>query len=157
MIPRIKFRHTDKEIQVLVFNTNNLFIYSQLNGFKYCDVLQILQLNISYLFTQLNEKSVLLQTIQLSKSQLFALRLNVKQFSLTHSYATTPGQSELRSEGNVELLCITGASPSDCFMSYPEYLFMGGLTPLQRCSWYILQPKPTVFGLNSTFSVLEER
>ena len=43
--------------------------------------------------------------------------------------ATTPGQSWPESNGNESVLCIpqsssiTGASPSDCFMSYPGHLF----------------------------------
>ena len=35
-------------------------------------------------YTQLNDKSVLFQTIQFSMNYFFALNLNVKQFYLTH-------------------------------------------------------------------------
>ena len=38
---------------------------------------------------------------------------------------------------------ITGTSPSDCLGSYPGYSLWGGLTPLQRCSWCILQLQPS--------------
>ena len=43
------------------------------------------------------------------------------------SGATTPGQSEPESDDNERVLCIpqnssiTGASPSDCLVSYPGY------------------------------------
>ena len=39
---------------------------------------------------------------------------------------------------------ITGTSSSDSLVSYPGLLlWAGGLTPLQRCSWGILQPQLT--------------
>ena len=39
---------------------------------------------------------------------------------------------------------IIGASPPDGLMSYPGHsLVAGGLTPLERCSWCILQLQPT--------------
>ena len=57
--------------------------------------------------------------------------LNVKQFYLTHngapSGATILGQSRPGSNGNKGVLLIsqsssmTGASPSDCFVSYPGH------------------------------------
>ena len=64
-------------------------------------------------------------------------------------YTTTLGQSGPGSDGNKDVLCIlqsssiTGTSPSDCFVSYPGHSLVGGLTPLERCSWCILQPQPT--------------
>ena len=66
------------------------------------------------------------------------------------SDATTPGQNGFGSDANERVLriptsySITGASLSDCLMSYPGHSF--GITPLQRCSRYILQPQPTVYG-----------
>ena len=55
----------------------------------------------------------------------------------TLSGTTTPGQSGPGSDGNEEVLnipqnaSITGASPSDCLMSYLGHLFeRGGLIPL---------------------------
>ena len=66
------------------------------------------------------------------------------------SGATTPGQSRPESDGNDRVLripqssSITGASPSNFFVSYPGYLLEGGgITPLQRCSWCIQQLQPT--------------
>ena len=40
---------------------------------------------------------------------------------------------------------ITGTSLSDCLLLYPGHSLCvwGGLTPLQRCSWCILQPQLT--------------
>ena len=68
----------------------------------------------------------------------------------TLSGATTPSQSEPESDGNEGVLHIpqssnhTGTPPSDSLVSYPRHsLHRGwGLTPLQRCSWCILQPQP---------------
>ena len=60
-----------------------------------------------------------------------------------------PGQSGPGNNGNEGVVCIpqspciTGTSPSDCLASYPGHSLGGGLTPLQRCSSYILQPQPT--------------
>ena len=45
-----------------------------------------IQSNISHLFTQFNEQTVLFQTIQFSISHLFALSLNIKHFYLTHRW-----------------------------------------------------------------------
>ena len=38
----------------------------------------------SYVYTQFNDQNVLFLTIQFNISHLFAIRLNVKQFYLTH-------------------------------------------------------------------------
>ena len=50
--------------------------------------------------------------------------------------ATTPGQSEPKSNGNESVLHITQsfrteASPLDCLLSYTGHLWREGLTPLQ--------------------------
>ena len=60
----------------------------------------------SLVYTQLNRQTVLFQAIQLSISHLFALSLNVKQFFLTLSSSTTPGQSGPGSDGNEGVHCI---------------------------------------------------
>ena len=52
---------------------------------KYLNVPLTIQ-HQSFVYTQLNDKTVLFQTIQFSISHLFALSLNVKQFYLTHRY-----------------------------------------------------------------------
>ena len=56
------------------------------------------------------------------------------------SGTTIAGQNWQRSDGNKGVLRIP--SPSDCFMSYQESRW-GSFTPLQGCSWCILQPQPT--------------
>ena len=64
------------------------------------------------------------------------------------SGATMPGQSGPGSNSNKAVLhisqnfSISGASSSDFFMSYPAYS-LGNLTPLQKCSWCILQSQLT--------------
>ena len=40
----------------------------------------------SFVYTQLNDQTVLLEIIQFSMSHLFVLSLNIKQFYLTHRY-----------------------------------------------------------------------
>ena len=67
----------------------------------------------------------------------------------TLSGATTPGQSGPRSNEKGEFLrlpqssSITGASPSDCLVSYTGHSFGRYLTPLQRCNRCILLPQLT--------------
>ena len=62
---------------------------------------------------------------------------------------TTLGQSGPESNGNEGILYIpqssrNGASSSDGLVLYPGHLLRlgGGLTLVQRYSWYILQPQP---------------
>ena len=87
---------------------------------------------------------------------LFALSLNFKEFYLTHRldpikcYNSGVGDKiGPRSDGNEGVLriphgsSITGGSPSDCLMSYPERSVLRGLPPRQRCSWCILYPQPS--------------
>ena len=67
----------------------------------------------------------------------------------TLSGATTRGQSGLGSNDNEGVLCIpqsssiTEASPSDCLVSYPKHSLFQSYSSHERCSWCILQPKPT--------------
>ena len=64
------------------------------------------------------------------------------------SGTTTPGQCGPGSDDKEEVFhipqsfSISGTSPSDCLVSYPEHL-LGGLTPPQRCIQCILQPQLT--------------
>ena len=72
--------------------------------------------------TQLNVKTVLFQVIQFSISMHF---ISISLIDRTLSGATTPGQSGPGSDGNEGILyipqssSITGASPTDCLVSYP--------------------------------------
>ena len=54
---------------------------AKLNGSKYCDVLLTIQ---SFVYLQLNDQTVLFQTIQFSVHHLFALNLKVQQIYLIH-------------------------------------------------------------------------
>ena len=73
----------------------------------------------SFVYTQLNNQTVLFRAIQFSISHLFALSLNVKQFYLTLSGAAISSQSSSESDGNERVLCIPQSSSlSDCLVSY---------------------------------------
>ena len=87
----------------------------------------------SFVYTQLNDQTVLFQTIQFRISHLFTLSLNVKRFYSTLSGATTPSQSGPGSNSNEEVLripqnsSITAGSPLGCLMSYPGHLLWIGV------------------------------
>ena len=66
----------------------------------YCYLWLSIQLNMSFVYSQLNDQTVLFQTIQFSQSHLFALSLNFRVLSMgiwqinrNLSGATTLGQS----------------------------------------------------------------
>ena len=115
---------------------------TKLNGPKYGYVSQTIQSNTSHLFTQLNDQTVLFQTIQFNISTQFFCVHTVKcknssfltiQFSViiqftsiwpierTLTGATTPSQSEPGSNSNKGALCIPHALPSDCLVLYPGH------------------------------------
>ena len=113
-------------------------------GSKYC-YLTLKSIKQSFVQTQSNDPAVWFQTIHFSSS--------IWPIYRTLSGATTQGQSGPYSHGNEGLLCTlqssrhTGASPSDCLVSYPGYLlWWGSLTPQQRCSQCILQSQLTGRG-----------
>ena len=64
--PQLILFHTVKWFQVLLCITNNSYKHQ------------------SFVYTQLNDQTILFLTIQFSVSDLFALSLDVKQFYLTH-------------------------------------------------------------------------
>ena len=81
----------------------------------------------------------------------FKCQSSIWPIDRTLSGATTPGQSGLRSNGNegipqIPQISKAGASLLDGLMSYLGHSLGGrrSLTPLQRCSWCILQPHLTV-------------
>ena len=90
-------------------------------------------------------KTVPLQTVQFSVSMQFN---SIYTIDRALSGATTTGQSGPEINGNEEVLCIpqnssiTGASPSDCLVSYTGHS-LKILTPLQRRSLCILRPQST--------------
>ena len=122
-------------------------LFSSVNKVKWFQVLISITDNSikyqSFSYTQLNEKTVLFPTIQLSIS------IHSSSFCpivMTLSGATISGQSGPGSDANKEVChipqssSISGASPSGCLVSYSEQSLGGGLTFLQRFSRCILQP-----------------
>ena len=88
------------------------------------------------------------QAIQFGISTRFS---SIWPLDRTLSGATAPDQSGPAIDGNEGVLCIpqssniTGASPSDCLVSYSGHSFGGG-----RISEFILQPQPS--GQSSVMS-----
>ena len=93
----------------------------------------------SFVYTPLNDQTVLFQKSQFNISHSFAINLNLKQVYLIHRYdpirCCTPSPSEPGSDGNEVVLCITqsssisGASPSAGLVSYTHW---GGVLLLCR-------------------------
>ena len=100
----------------------------------------------SFVYAQLNDQTVLFQTIQFSMSFVCTqFKCQTVLFDRTLSGATIPGQSGPGSNGTEVVLylpqssSITGVLPSDCLMSYPGHSFGWGLLPLCRdavCTFY---------------------
>ena len=82
---------------------------------------------------------------------MFAYSSNIKQCYLTYR------QSGPGSDGNEGVFCIpqsssiTGATLSDCLMSYPRHSLGGGLTPLQKCCYILLPHLTGLYRLGLTF------
>ena len=101
----------------------------------------------SFLYTQLNDQTVLYLTIQYNISYLLALSLNVKQFYFTHRYDTFRCYHS-KSEWTREWWHWRGTlhSPKlehhhqivQCYIQDTHW--RRSLIPLQRCSRCILQP-----------------
>ena len=104
---------------------------TKLTGSPNCYVLLTIQLNHSFVYTQLNDQTALFLKTQFSISHSFLLGLNVEHFNLTHredlSDATPLRQSGPVRDGNeavhhiFQSSKITRASPSDCLISYPQH------------------------------------
>ena len=98
----------------------------------------------SFIYSQLNVKTVLFQTLQFSISIKLSSTCPIDR---TQSAATTLSQSEPGSNGNEGVLCIPqcssimGASLSDCLVSYTGHS-SGESYPQQRYSQCILKPQP---------------
>ena len=54
--------NTQSNLQTVLFQTIQFNMSPKLNAFKYCDVSLTIQLNITHLFTQLSDQTVLFQT-----------------------------------------------------------------------------------------------
>ncbi len=115
------------------------------------------------MFTQLNDQTVLFQTIQFSISYLFAFSLNVKQNYLTHrSGAATSGQNLPGSYGIKGVLripqssSISGASQSDCLISYSGHSFVGSYPSAEMQSVYSAPQQPTGSGEGDSLVIVQE-
>ena len=81
----------------------------------------------SFVYTQLNDQTVLFQIIQVSESNS-----SIWPIDRTLSGVTIPSQSEPGSDGNERILhitqssSITGASATECFMSSTEHSLKKG-------------------------------
>ena len=88
VIPIIQFKHTIKEfmycylIQITLFNITHSC--ARLNGFKYSYVSLTIQL-LSFVYTQLNDQTVLFLTIQINISHLFS-RSKCQTVQFDHIY-----------------------------------------------------------------------
>ena len=99
------------------------------------------------MYTQLNVKIVLFQTIQFSVITQFS---SIWPIDRTISSATTPGQSGPGSDGNEEVLCIPQSSSiieavsSDCFVPYPGHLLWVSYPSAEMHSVYSTAPADSV-------------
>ena len=82
-------------------------------------------------------KTVLFQTIQFSISTLFS---SIWSLDRILSGATNPALSEPGSDGNKGVLCITGASSSDCLVSYPRHSLEESYLSVEIQSVYSVTP-----------------
>ena len=130
-----------------VHSLSETFLF-QIIQFCQTVVIQTIQFSLSIVFvhTHLNVKIVLFQVILFNISMQFS---SIWPIDRTLSGATTPGPSGPESDGNERVIhipqssSITGASSSDCLVSYHRTLMGESLTPLQRSSQCILQIQPT--------------
>ena len=107
------------------------------------------------MYTQLNVKTVLFKTNQVSKSTQFSSIWPIYRARLA---ATTLRQGKPGSDGNKRVLRIpqssssTGAWPSDCLVSYPGYVFKESYPTAEMQSVYSAAKsifKAVVKNLNS--------
>ena len=91
----------------------------------------------------LNVQAVLFQTIQFSISTQFS---SIWPIDRTRSGANTLGQCGPRSKCSKGVLCIhqstsiTGTSPSDCLVSYPDHSFRESYPSAEKQSVYSIAP-----------------
>ena len=105
------------EVVIIIAIWHWLFDGSKSNGSKYCYISLTIQSNISQLFTQLNEQTILFITIQFNKSFVFS-QFTCQTFfgpiDITISGAASPILREPGSKGNKGLLSITQSSSITC-------------------------------------------
>ena len=98
----------------------------------------------SFVYTQLNNQTVLFLTIQFKISHLIALSLNIKQFYSTDKWDSVRCY-HFRSEWTWKQWQWRGtphSSKLQYLVSYPRHT-LGGFTPLLRSSQCIIQPQLT--------------
>ena len=94
----------------------------------------------SFIFTQLNVKTVLFQAIHFTISTHFS---SIGPTDRNLSGTTTPSHNGPGSDGNEGILCIpqnlriTEASPSDCLMSYPGHTLGESYPSAEMQSMYL--------------------
>ena len=104
---------------------------------------QIIQFIMNFCFTQFNSKTVRSQTILFSVITQF---ISIWPLDKTLSNATTPGQSEFRSDGSERALriphisSITEASPSNSLMSHPGHTLEESYPSAEMQSVYSIVP-----------------
>ena len=110
----------------------------------------LIQYKYSFCLHTVKCKTVLFQIIQFSISTQFSSIWCIHRIL---SGATTPSQSGPGSDGNKEILCIlqnssmTGASPSDCLVSYVGHLLGESYPSAEMQSVYSLAPADWVIEL----------
>ena len=119
---------------------------------------QTIQFSISTKFKY--KYSLIVKNISISSYSVYAVLIQLIQFSISIDFVYT--QSGHGSDGNKGVLrisqssSIAGTSPLDCLVSHAGHsLEGGGLTPLQRSSWCILQPRCLVALYHTTRSGFE--
>ena len=126
-------------------------LFSLVNKVKWFKVLLCITINLikhqSFVYTQLNDQTVLFQIIQFSIWTQYKCQSSIWPIDRTFSVANTLGLSGPWSNGNKGILRIPQSSSiiralaSDYFVSYPGHsLGWGGVGSLQRCSRCIVQP-----------------
>ena len=133
-------------IQTIQFSISIVFVYTQLNIKTV--LFQTIQFGIS---TVLMSKTVLFQAIQFSMSTQFS---SIWPIDRSLSGATTPGQSGLGGNSNEgvlhisQSLGITANSASDCLVSYQNICWVGGSYPSAEMQLvYSTAPADWVSGL----------
>ena len=112
-------------IQIILFTINHLFAQSW--WFKYCYISLTIRYQ-SFVYTQLNVKTILFQTIRFSISTQFKCQNSIWSIDRILSSAANLGQNGPGSDDNEGVLripqsfSIIGASLSDCLTSWCGHL-----------------------------------
>ena len=128
---------------------NSFKLFSLVNKVKWFQVFLCIRTNSikhrSLIYTQLNDQTVLFQTIQISIITQFS---SIRPIDRTQSNAITPCQSGSGSDGNKWILRILQSSSIPEFspsivLCHIQDTQLVSPNPLQRSSRCILQPQPT--------------